>query len=296
MVVYNRQPAVTDDDNLRGTIEEIAAGLRSPLEAGVRQLAGRIQRTADAARDRAVAAAIDVARADERRQVERVADERLAATRDAAAAEVEAVRRGAQAQLSDLQRLLDDRQTQMQQDQRRWWQAFHTLDGARGLSDVLERLAELARHDGTRVAVFLLRSDRLSTWRVFGFEGLEMARPGLELAVRDGGFAAEAVRSGRAAYWVAGDGPLPSFASTGQPRSAGAFPIAVGGAGVALLYVDAQSNDLSRDGGQAMLLDVLVRHASRVLEALTVQRAVGLRPAADVEPPPVRPQPPGRAW
>jgi hypothetical protein len=283
---------VSDDDHLRGTIDDIAAELRTPIDAGVRRLAAQIQRAADAARDRAVMVAVEVARAEERRQAERAAEERFTAVREAAAAEVEAVRRGAQAQQADLQRQLEEAQAQAQQEKRRWWQAFHALDGARTLSDVLELLPELARHDGARVGVFLVRGDRLSTWRALGFDQLDMVRPQLDLA-RDAGFAAEAIRSGRAVFWVPGDGPLPSFASVGLARSAGAFPMTVGGAAVALLYADAASTDLARGGGHALLLDVLVRHASRVLEAVTVQRAVGLQPA-DSEAAVVRSQP-GRA-
>jgi hypothetical protein len=56
-----------------------------------------------------------------------------------------------------------------------------------------------------------------------------------------------------------------------------ALPVRVGGEVVAVLYADAPRLDASSsDARWPPVLEVLVRHASRVLEAMTVQQAVGL--------------------
>jgi hypothetical protein len=49
---------------------------------------------------------------------------------------------------------------------------------------------------------------------------------------------------------------------------------------VAVLYADAEENRgiLSSDARWPAILEVLIRHASRVLEAMTVQQAAGLSP------------------
>jgi hypothetical protein len=56
-----------------------------------------------------------------------------------------------------------------------------------------------------------------------------------------------------------------------------ALPVRVGGEVVAVLYADAARPDApSPDARWPAVLEVLVRHASRVLEAMTVQQAAGL--------------------
>ena len=56
-----------------------------------------------------------------------------------------------------------------------------------------------------------------------------------------------------------------------------ALPVRVGGEVVAVLYADAARPDPpSSDARWPSVLEVLVRHASRVLEAMTVQQAAGL--------------------
>ena len=56
-----------------------------------------------------------------------------------------------------------------------------------------------------------------------------------------------------------------------------ALPVRVGGDVVAVLYADAPRLDTpSSDARWPAVLEVLVRHASRVLEAMTIQQAAGL--------------------
>src|SRR5262249_24219575 len=70
---------------------------------------------------------------------------------------------------------------------------------------------------------------------------------------------------------------LPPFAGHAAHRHAMALPLRVGGEVVAVLYADAPRVDApSSDARWPAMLEVLGRHASRVLEAMTVQQAAGL--------------------
>ena len=58
-----------------------------------------------------------------------------------------------------------------------------------------------------------------------------------------------------------------------------AIPVSVGGEVVAVLYADATRRNEGSPGARwPAILEVLTRHASRVLEAMTVQKAAGLSP------------------
>ena len=71
---------------------------------------------------------------------------------------------------------------------------------------------------------------------------------------------------------------LPAFARDGGgARFSLALPLVVGGAVVVVLYADRPTGDAGGDADRwVATLDVLARHASKVLEALTVEQAVGL--------------------
>jgi hypothetical protein len=82
---------------------------------------------------------------------------------------------------------------------------------------------------------------------------------------------------------------LPTFAREANPREAAAFPVGVAGAVVAVLYVDTTSSDAGERHLAVTEIDILARHAGRMLEAITVQQAAGLRPppvARLSQPPP----------
>jgi hypothetical protein len=100
-----------------------------------------------------------------------------------------------------------------------------------------------------------------------------------DLGLQDAGFVAAAVRQGRAVQRAADDpDPLPPFASGDGNRVAAAVPVTVGGVVVAVLYGDAPAQGEPRETRWPGVLEVLARHASRVLEAMTVQQATGLWP------------------
>ena len=156
--------------------------------------------------------------------------------------------------------------------------AVRALDEAKSLGEVLERLVQFAGREVDRSAVLLVKGERLHDWRMVGF-GPAAASIG-DLGLQDAGFLAAAVRTGRAAVRAAGDGePLPPFASGDGGRVAAAVPVTVGGVAVALLYADAPPQGELRESRWPAILELLARHAGRVLEAMTVQQATGLWPA-----------------
>jgi len=131
---------------------------------------------------------------------------------------------------------------------------------------VLERLVECAGQEAVRAALLLVKGNRLKGWRINGFPD-DLSAKSIDLAVEE----------------ATGDAP-PPFAADETDRQALWLPVHVGGEVVAMLYADApQKNESSPEARWPSVLDMLARHASRVLEAMTVQRAAGLplsRPVA----------------
>ena len=236
----------------------------------------------------------------------------LAEANAKAEADIEDARRIAQTQVDDVQRAMDQRVAELQQrltdighrltqaerhrDEARQ-SAIHDgeqagrllrnmrmLDGSRSLGEVLDLLGEAAAEEAERVAVLLVKGDQLVGWRTSGFE---RTAPGPRALVLDSaaaaGFVASVVRTGSAESRSSADKServeLPAFArdAGGPSRSALALPLIVGGDVVAVLYVDRTTGDAAERGDRSSAtLDVLAHYASKVLEALTVQQAVGL--------------------
>ena len=136
--------------------------------------------------------------------------------------------------------------------------------------------------------MLIVKGNRLTGWRLAGFSPDTLPAKSIDLAVDEAGLAGAVVESGVASSRPADatDSPsLPGFASHAGERDAMALPVHVGGDVVAVLYADVQRNRgmLSSEARWPAILEVLTRHASRVLEAMTVQQAAGLplqRPAA----------------
>jgi hypothetical protein len=158
--------------------------------------------------------------------------------------------------------------------------AIRNLDEARGLSEVLERLVQSAGYEVDRAAMLLVKGDRLTGWRLTGFAPEGPTAKSIDLSINDAGLAG-AVLESRVPVSRPSDathGPaLPPFAGDAAEGHAMALPVRVGGDVVAVLYADAPRSDaLLSDARWPAVLEVLVRHASRVLEAMTVQQAAGL--------------------
>jgi hypothetical protein len=264
--------------------------------------------------------------------VQRQADERITDARRAAEAQIEEIRRRARAEVEqaradvetaraeaedvviaqlasaqadaakNIQEAVDRTRTDAHQAElaytARVVDAIRRLDEARSLGEVLDTLAECAARQVERAAVLVLNSGRLRVRRLAGF-ATSPASPDLDL--ESAGIAGAVVGTGVTVSRAAvspGDGQasrqpaLPSFAADGGTRHAVALPIVVGGRVVAVLYADAPVSDAAVAARWPATLEVLVRHASRGLEAVTVQRAAGLA-VPRVVPRPSRSQVPG---
>ena len=195
-------------------------------------------------------------------------------------------------QAAAVERALTDSQQAALAHAARCADAIRALDEGRALGEVLETLAECAGREVDRAAVLVVKGDRLKAWRLAGFSPGAPPAKAIDLSLDEAGLPGAVVRTGIAVSRPAVEpGPsqerqpaLPPFAQDAGARHALALPVTVGGSVVAVLYGDAPRLDAPSDSSRwPAMLDVLARHASRVLEAMTVQRAAGLalaRPAA----------------
>lgn len=161
---------------------------------------------------------------------------------------------------------------------------IRAIDDARSLGDVLNALAQSAGREVERAGVLIVKGDGLRGWRFSGFTPEMLQQPGGIVVARDsagliGSVAAKGVSDTVSPLLTSDEKAIPAFARGAGARHAVAMPIAVGGQVVAVLYADAIRSDvLSAVSRWPAVLEVLVRHASRSLEALTVQQATGLAP------------------
>jgi hypothetical protein len=161
-------------------------------------------------------------------------------------------------------------------------ESIHALDEAESLKEVLSRLGEGANREAERVAVFVVKDGRLQGWSFLGFDS-EMPAPGeLNLDPDDGGLLGEVMRTSAPVVSHAGEESdsralaLPPFVGDGAGRQAVALPVLVGGTVVAVLYGDAAGPDVAATSSWPLMLDVLTRHASRILEGIMVAQASGV--------------------
>jgi hypothetical protein len=293
--------------------------LRAAADERTRAVADAAQAAAAEVRQKAHAQLADIRDAAERHtdDLRRTLEEQIAALRRALAAaetraqaDIDDARRLAQTQVDDVQRVMAERVAELQhrlseterrlqhtgrerdearqaEDEQasRLAHAVRMLDEAASLGEVLDALAKSASREAERVALFIVRAGNLTGWATFGFGvGVPPTR-GLTVELDDAGVLATVVRSGSAEPRSTADiserAQLPAFASAGDTdRSPLALPVVVGGAAVAVLYAD-RAGALADDRRWSHTLDVLARHASKVLEALTIQQAAGVRlPAA----------------
>jgi hypothetical protein len=253
-----RTKAAREIDDARRLAEAKAADLQRDLEGRLQGLNAQLMQTRhelDGARHHAVE--LETRRA-------REAEERVRAERAHA--------------VSEQQRLLDD---------------VRSLDEARSLGEVLERLGAFAGRDGARTAVMLVKGERLQQWRSSGF-GDAAGSYRSELEADKAGLIAAALREKQIVARAPADAAaLPVFAVTDAPRAAAAFPVTVAGAVVAVLYADRSADEDASGPDWRHRLEILTSHGSRVLEALTMQRAAGLRSRVDEERPAMHG---GRIW
>jgi hypothetical protein len=163
--------------------------------------------------------------------------------------------------------------------------AVRSLDEAQSLGEVLDALADCAGKEAARVAVLLVKGDRLAGWRLVGFGGQSPEPSSIQLDSESAGIAGAVVHTGVSVSRtsnMAGQphsphSALPAFAQGTDPSLALALPILVGGRVVAVLYADAPPHDApSASSRRSLVLEVLARHASRALEAMTLRQVVGV--------------------
>jgi len=143
--------------------------------------------------------------------------------------------------------------------------ATRELQEARSLGEVLEGLLRGARRFDGHATLYIVRGDCLQEWNMTGLSN-----------------AADAPKR----LWPA-ESPL------WFEDDRGTFPIRVGGSVVGVLSVDAVSDDADQHPGRVDALDLLTRHVSLMLEALTLRRRARLDRRTDVYQPVDEPAPVG---
>jgi hypothetical protein len=235
-------------DQLRRELDGLVADARS-LAAREREDASRQTRVdAEAAAASLVSSAIAAERAS--------ADERLAT------ASAEALAHERQASLTDAERLVG---------------AVRALDRAASLSEALDVLAATAGAEAGRAAVLVVRGALLRGWAHSGFALGASDIRSIELPVAEAGLLTDAVEAAERRSTSDPDGraaaPVPQpFTPTSLDGIGLAVPITVDGHIVAVLYAD-DGDHQAREVPSAWPahVELLARHASRCLEALTAR-------------------------
>jgi hypothetical protein len=152
------------------------------------------------------------------------------------------------------------------------------LDGASSLSEALDALTAAARAEAGRAAVFLVREGDLRGWSHFGFDRSMPAARTLTWPSAEAGLLSKAVAERRMVDTSSGERPPAELAPGSTDRVGVAVPLLVGGRPVAVVYVD-DAGDEAREVPSAWPehVELLARHASRCLEALTARGAMQAR-------------------
>ena len=264
-----REAAARSTDEQRARHTEEIEELQRRLDESQQQLEDVQKETAAA---RASNEALTVELEEARTQLDVTRDDVEATLRD-----IELWRRESEGLRAEVNRLAsqlrnkDERAAQA----KRLPDVVRALDEAATFGEVLETLAVRAGCEAGRAAVFLVKGNRLRDWRTVGFDFPSSDSSRLDIDMNASGPIAEAVRSGEGVSPPARNS-VPEFARTDEPRKVAAWPVSVGGSVVAVLYADGPVADKSEEPYWPAFLDVLTRHAGRVLETITVRQAAGL--------------------
>jgi len=165
--------------------------------------------------------------------------------------------------------------------------AMAQLDEASSLKDALDRLSDVLAQHVARSMVFIVRGDWLRGWRFSGFGEDAPAADAVVLAIEHTGeFRGVIEQGGRADVHpsrFAGVMHSLAFAHLEGDATGVAVPVRLGGKTAAVLYVDEGEPGASPTNGAAEAVEILARHASRCLEAITATRsaaALGARASA----------------
>jgi len=227
----------------------------------------------DALRERA--AALAACRAE--------ADERVKAAAAAVRAEFEGpAKRGAQAHAEAIAgtRHVDANELT------RMIEGIRRLDRARTLTEVLDALAEVIAFEAPRVALFLVRGNRLAGWRASGF-AQDVDPRSIEVPSDQSSLLWRAIAFGEALSNTAtppGDSVTLPFGDLPGSASALAVPVRVGGETVAVIYADDVAGPGQRvQGAWPETVEVLGRHTGRCLEVLTISRGAAASSSAGAQ-------------
>lgn len=262
-VPYN-DGIVSFDDHIRIALDRALLDVHAPLDRAMRALAnGVVNEVANEVANEANRVANDVA------------------------AEASARSRIAQAELDEVRRSAVLKLAELRASATRLSQAVRQLDAAQSLGEVLEVLAECGRREVERIAVFIVTAGRLRGHRSSGFAEVPAAAS-IDLSLDHAGIAGAVVRTGAMVCRPAADvttvnvGLPAPFAEDAGMRDVAALPIVLGGTVVAVVYAEAPASDPASDPAAlhawSAALDLLTRHASRVLEAMTIRQVTGLSP------------------
>jgi transcriptional regulator with GAF, ATPase, and Fis domain len=204
-----------------------------------------------------------------------------------AAAGAEAARSTAAAAALDTARFavsLADSNESQRTSAARLLRSIRALDETTSLSQTLDALAAAARAEAERMALFLVRGEVFRAWSHAGFDAVA-ATPAFEVPTSQAGIAADAVRTVTSRRVTADTEGRPAFA---RHQAAGAFaavPLTMDGQVIAVLCAEQPA---ATDEGETLTsrLEVLARHAARVLESLTTVRLaqLGAQPAGASSP------------
>ena len=256
------------DDQIQHAVDRALTAITGQIEGDVRAFAQDLIRLASIERSRAVAEAAQATAAD-LHELETVAEGRIAELTQA---------------VSNIQQVAAAEGHEFSARIARLAETVRALDEAPTLGDVLDTLTEGTGREVDRVAVLLVKGDRLEGWRLSGFGVSAGPAESIDLSLAEAGLPGVVVRTGVTALYPAVDsGPAdvaqasapPPFARDAGARDALALPVIVGGAVVAVVYADTARFSLpSSQTHWSSVLEVMVRHTSRVLEAMTVQELV----------------------
>lgn len=266
------------EDRLKALTANVADQMRATLERELAALISDLRASSADDRERAVESARREAQDVTTSQVSAALTAERAAAGDRLKAAVDEAR---------AEWLLRERQDGLAKSVRLLG-AVRALDGALSLSEVLDCLVAAARDEAGRAALLVVKGAALRGWSHAGFH--DNMPPAAEITVpaTDPGLVGAALRSKdrmTSTDLQAGTGTPAStpFTLPSDDRVGIAVPVLVDGEPVGVLYAD-DDGDLERAVPSAWpeRIEVLVRHAGRCLESLTVRRASAPAPAKAV--------------
>jgi hypothetical protein len=295
------------EDRIRTSVDTALDDLRMRVEADMRELVDQLVAAARQEREEAVNVArrqafdeawesahrdaadlsarakavsgqeIAEARTEERAAAERRLQEALVAAELRCLEERRAADARAARDHDEIREASARRLAAVEHRQSRLLDTIRGLDGATTLSDVLDALGVAIGREATRVAVLVVRNDRLVGWSLSGFGPRDMHPKAVDLAARDAGLAGKAVSEARA---VGSDSSTWDRLLSDEPlgTDALAVPLVVGGRVVAVAYASQGPDAATVATGWRDAVEILVRHGALCLEALTGQRAAAAAP------------------